>query len=522
MTTPLESKIRDALAQNLEVLEPGLELVEKEYKLPNPLGGKGFVDILARDGFRVLVVVELKRSDSAARQALHEMFKYTALLRQNHGIGDDAIRCAIVSTDWHELRVPFAELKENSPFHVDGYELEVDAEGAPTSAKRVTPVRLAGALEMCPSGFMFLFDGPEGRELQRPEIERAAKHVGVEDYLLIEQDYEGDNPMVVYPHGYGFMIATLDPAQREEAARRSGLSEEELEEIVAGNPWYLEETVLGGLSAEMKREASMDIETLYPDKFRAHEENWPVRAVHRHGERIGSPLRSDDDLLSMVRGNEGGVSSKYERVASPRIGPVWQRVRDDVRQCLTGNEEWQALVNAYLDQREEAGASGVAISIFNPGDLVMALFKLGAEGTLAYLPALQLVSEPDPPDAVDAAIGLVEWDRETTHEDPQELLDEFFEGEMMNYFIRRTVGETWELDDQLLSWHGLACVLYGLKFRDEEEPETFRLRLQDGILVAEGVSDPGAGPRSMVEFTLIHSRYLAELAAMVRAQSIGL
>ena len=83
---PLESEIRDALAGDLGDLEDGLELIEKEYKLPNPIGGKGFVDILARDRFGLLVVIEIKRSNTTARQAIHEIFKYTALLRTNHGL----------------------------------------------------------------------------------------------------------------------------------------------------------------------------------------------------------------------------------------------------------------------------------------------------------------------------------------------------------------------------------------------------------------------------------------------------
>jgi hypothetical protein len=44
---PSESDIRDKLSQTLEVLEPGLVLVEVNHKLPNDVGAKGFIDILA-------------------------------------------------------------------------------------------------------------------------------------------------------------------------------------------------------------------------------------------------------------------------------------------------------------------------------------------------------------------------------------------------------------------------------------------------------------------------------------------
>ena len=42
-----ENSIRDKLAQRLEVLEPGLQLIDVEYPLPNQMGTKGFIDILA-------------------------------------------------------------------------------------------------------------------------------------------------------------------------------------------------------------------------------------------------------------------------------------------------------------------------------------------------------------------------------------------------------------------------------------------------------------------------------------------
>jgi hypothetical protein len=51
MGIPTERELRDVLAQRLQLVEPDLDPIETEYKLPNPIGGKGFVDILARDRF---------------------------------------------------------------------------------------------------------------------------------------------------------------------------------------------------------------------------------------------------------------------------------------------------------------------------------------------------------------------------------------------------------------------------------------------------------------------------------------
>jgi hypothetical protein len=171
---PPENLIRDALAEDLGKLEDGLELIETEYKLPNPIGGKGFIDILARDRFGLLVVIEVKRSDATARQTIHEIFKYTALLRSNHGIAEDAVRCVVLSADWHELLVPFSEFTASAPYHVDGYKIEVDDEGVCTGLEPVRAIKDAGSLELCPSGLVYLYTTAEEREAHRDEKVRAA------------------------------------------------------------------------------------------------------------------------------------------------------------------------------------------------------------------------------------------------------------------------------------------------------------------------------------------------------------
>ena len=110
MLIPHERLLRDKLAKNLTLIEPDLRLVETEYAMPNAHGTRGYVDILARDGHGSWVVVELKRSDSAARHALHEVTKYTELLGRERGLRHDRVRAVIVSTTWRELLVPVSNM----------------------------------------------------------------------------------------------------------------------------------------------------------------------------------------------------------------------------------------------------------------------------------------------------------------------------------------------------------------------------------------------------------------------------
>ena len=67
----LEAELRDLLAIQVNVLEPGLALVEKEKYVPSTLGTRSFIDLLAHDSEKRWVLIELKRSDAAAREAIH-------------------------------------------------------------------------------------------------------------------------------------------------------------------------------------------------------------------------------------------------------------------------------------------------------------------------------------------------------------------------------------------------------------------------------------------------------------------
>lgn len=72
-TMPNEAALRDFLAEHLDMVEPGLTLVKTEFHLANSNGASGFLDIFARAADGQLVIIEIKRSNSAAREAIQEL-----------------------------------------------------------------------------------------------------------------------------------------------------------------------------------------------------------------------------------------------------------------------------------------------------------------------------------------------------------------------------------------------------------------------------------------------------------------
>ncbi len=124
-----EDKVRDYLSSNLAVIEDGLQLIKPEYHMPSKppaSGGRtasgGRIDILARDRFGMLVVIEVKVAEGTAREAAGELVKYAVLLHATAGFGPSSVRFIVASTVWHELETIMKML--TAMFEALGYALE--------------------------------------------------------------------------------------------------------------------------------------------------------------------------------------------------------------------------------------------------------------------------------------------------------------------------------------------------------------------------------------------------------------
>jgi len=75
MAKQWEHLIRDWLVDNPDFIENGLQVIEEEHYLLDPIGSNGFIDILCKDIYNNFVIIEIKRSDPAARQAFKRSFQ---------------------------------------------------------------------------------------------------------------------------------------------------------------------------------------------------------------------------------------------------------------------------------------------------------------------------------------------------------------------------------------------------------------------------------------------------------------
>lgn len=94
-----ESDLRDFLAKNLHLIEPGLRLYRDEgiTGVEFPAGGR-FIDILAVDSANGYVVIELKVSKGYDR-VVGQLLRYMAWVGENHAEAGQRVRGVIVARE---------------------------------------------------------------------------------------------------------------------------------------------------------------------------------------------------------------------------------------------------------------------------------------------------------------------------------------------------------------------------------------------------------------------------------------
>ncbi len=97
-----EKDLRNYLAKNLAVIEPGLTLYEEEgiNGIEFPVGGR-FIDILAIDSKGAFVVIELKVSRGYDR-VVGQLMRYMAWIRKNLAEPGQKVRGVIVAREISE------------------------------------------------------------------------------------------------------------------------------------------------------------------------------------------------------------------------------------------------------------------------------------------------------------------------------------------------------------------------------------------------------------------------------------
>jgi len=502
-----EARLRDELSRRLELLEPGLTLRSVEYRLPNRQGASGSIDILATDRYSANVIIELKRSNQSARQALHELHKYVALIKIDHGLRDSQIRCILVSTEWHELIVPFSEFTRTTPWAVDGYRLFLTDAGTPDHAEKIVPVAAPDELRLCPEHSIYFFREQIRRDEALPVLLKMLRDHNISEFLLLKLDikqrrFEGTCDFALY-----LIVPEFTPDERQRARDWLGKTRwaDELDDQVR----YLEEQLVILDATDSFSHLRDEFEIGYPEKLATICVTWNITALIRSGPRLEpKAIFSDEYLLRWAKGLEGRNAIHFEMIATPSRRLSWIEAKENAGYCLKGNEAWQTLVQAYFDDIERNHPdTTVTARIYNPCDLMMGLYQLAKLSKGDWLPSAEIIVSSRDESPLRIVLGAMVWNgkrvtdvAEVLPDDVPTLFDLFSAGALD--------GGRWAFEEYLIAQHGLSYVLVELT-PTPDGMVSEQLVIDEGVLRRLQVSELGL--KEFGAFYAAHQDYLRAL-----------
>jgi hypothetical protein len=506
-----ESELRDWLSENLHKIEPGLVLIAKEFHLKGYENSSGFVDILAKDQYGLHVVIELKRSESTAREAAHELIKYTHLLRQEYGIGNEDVRCILVSTDWRELGAVAADLQSHSPYRIDYIVVEV-CEGTGISLKPYSPENQTNRLEFWRHHMFLVSSSQEERQILFTQLQSALHHAGATSAAVLWMDYVGGREEVILPYGLYVAIAAISEEARAQVMVEAREDLEVIAEEVA--PFTFAGYFLSRVT-EHTAKYSGDTHVSDPDIYWAIRDTWTTVSVSRFGDlETTGKLITDSDIESFIAGKRSDAEVKFTSLSNPSLKASWQDTVDRVMRCVAGTSPWEAILSALIREIESDNRSAdVRLHVYNPCDTLMSLFQLVGRQSERYVP--QLLMEFDGKEGTHRIIGFLVWDGMTRPEDLERTIYDVFGEDFFDYMVLRGTPES---DNRLVDALGLKYSIAEWILTDESKG--FWLEYREGRLYRLPVEASDVLP--LREFLEQNQTYLGSLVEYFQQNGHGL
>jgi hypothetical protein len=477
-----EANIRDRIAANLDLIEQGLTLVETEFHLPNRQGASGFLDIFARDAADKLVIIEIKRTDAAAREAIQELYKYVPLLRERFLVKATDVRLILLSVEWHELVTPYAEFAASAPFEVTAGAIILDVNGIPVSIEPIIPAALSSERKIGVRHFLWGFPDEATASKAVAVIARRVQRFGLTDFVLIQsratKPILGRRSFLYFAQrelrfeDYMALIEASFTEDQLDEFRENIADLTELEDRVAEASdavWHLH----GGVPYH---EIGADTaEIAHPEKGRIWFEDGAQEdiIVHRFG-RFVDPWLEDQTIIDEIRG-EGGESDFRLRFSArtdspPQMAALLQRVEN----IFFFNDAWLGAVSQLIRYAERRGGPvRIELIAYCPEDILRAI-AASAFGFPGYVPTFRLDLEHN--GTVERFIGLPEWDGSPP--DFDKIFADHFSGDSFGYFIACHFGENRSMNRDIMTDLGLR---YGVFHEGEPGPE--RVRVQGASIV---------------------------------------
>ncbi|MGI2021617.1 endonuclease NucS domain-containing protein [Shewanella glacialipiscicola] len=494
-----ESKIRDKLISNLSIFDMGLELVGKEYFVPNSEGTRGFIDILAKDNYGRYVIIELKRSNSSSRQAIHEVLKYIEGLKENKSLKDDEIVSLIVSTEWNELIIPFSSYVSKFNSEVVGFKLHIDESHNPISVDKIKPIEIQNERVFSHNHTCYFYFDKNSMNAGLKSISDSYLAKGIEDYVLVVLKYDAvsvdqDKSIVGFREYFNlsnemvslnFLVYTSNQL----------LSDVRYLKIIKSNENILEEfdedyiSSLKGLDkTEELNKIVLDqlpfakkdyVELGYPAKF-SHdilECGWEVLYIKRYGRVLNNDILTDESIINELKGLTGHDYCIYQKKF--RSLEHFKNSSMEMESCLTHHYVWRkgvaSAVQDACNRLDEKILNSINSYIFNPSNTLytinlMIKSAMQSENVEQWIPRYFIDIETD--DYFYKYYGcLIELDLGAGEIDLNKVIEDCYEGNESKIIKSQAHGGFDKNDCEFVMTYGLEYANYLVVLNKKENVE---------------------------------------------------
>lgn len=433
----VEHIIRDWLVENPEFIEQGLRVVEKEHYLQDDAGTGGFIDILCNDVYNNFVIVEIKRSDAAARQTFTEVLKYAQLIKSRYNARNSEIRIIIMSTHWNEIIQAFSTLCFDSQFAIKGLQIYINEQTKiPESIEEIVPVSSRMfSRKFMPPQILYLFRSKEKRQDAHEILSQKMQQAGVFDYVTVDLDAP-EGKQIPYPYGIN---AAFQQGSKEELLNIIALlnGEEHLDMVEEDfdNEGeylnYLDQVFIASL--EMSNYID-DVEAGYAEKFESvtGDQNWNVSSINRYGIFKTDPRYNEGLLIKELKGHDGNSANKFVGFSESSQKERLKEIRSESQWCLNHTPHWADFIDhIFSDLEKSTEKFKVLVDIYNPDSIVTAFYFALIKGNPDYLPVFRIFVDYTDTNKTEVyigeinSIGIKPYLKLLTSTDYQELSYEF-------------------------------------------------------------------------------------------------
>ena len=418
-----ENEIGDLLVNNLSILNPSYKLLKREAYLPSEIGTKSFIDILASDNKNKFIIIELKKSNASAREAIHELFKYLEAVKENLSAKTDEIELVVVSTEWKELFVPFSSFITNSNLKAIGYELHLNNNNNLSATLIETdPVnedRILSAIQMARyyvsqdslnKGIenhinFFLQHGIENYVLiilKSPENYRDMVIQSVQSFILenIGEAHDFENNLNGIPD-LKYMIYSANQLlslnkYKELLSNYDDCDIEEINEIVDNSKISQFDKLEQFNDMLIETEPFPDadyVEIGTPAKYRKfrEREGWELIEIRRFGSLAENKILTDEQIEEEILGASGTTGETFRSIIDLSNKANIHRVKKEISNCLSDNIVWKNHIFEIFDSLSKEDTKEIKCSVFNPMNIIRTIYLvLTRPDGMFFIPSYQI------------------------------------------------------------------------------------------------------------------------------------